>query len=127
MAVIAGRSTRSLGITNEYAFGDSDVIARHWRGLVKRDRAAEYEKHLNTQTFPSLTSIEGFLGGGILKRPLEDGVEFVVISRWASIDAIAKFAGPDVEAAVVPPEAQAMMIEYDPRARHYEFEEFKGR
>ncbi len=103
------------------------MIARHWRGLVKSDRAAEYESHLNTETFPSLTQIDGFLGGGILKRPIANGVEFLVISRWASIDAISKFAGPDAEAAVVPPKVQAMMIEYDRRARHYEFAEFRRR
>jgi heme-degrading monooxygenase HmoA len=103
------------------------MIVRHWRGLVKSDHAAEYESHLNTETFPSLTQINGFLGGGILKRPIANGVEFLVISRWTSIDAISKFAGPDTEAAVVPPKVQAMMIEYDRRARHYEFAEFKGR
>jgi len=102
------------------------VIARHWRGLVKPDRAAEYENHLRTETFPSVARIDGFLGAEILKRHVTKGVEFLVISRWASIDAIAKFAGSDVEAAVVPAKAEAMMVEYDHRAKHYELAEFKG-
>ena len=38
------------------------MIARHWRGLVKSDRAAEYEEHLRSETFPALERIQGFLG-----------------------------------------------------------------
>jgi heme-degrading monooxygenase HmoA len=103
------------------------MIARHWRGLVRTDRAAEYEKHLEVDTFPKLAQISGFLGGSILKRVTESGVEFLIISRWRSVDAIAQFAGPDVEVAVVPANVQEMMIDYDLRARHYEFAEFSGR
>jgi heme-degrading monooxygenase HmoA len=103
------------------------MIARHWRGLVRADRAAEYEKHLEIKTFPKLTQIDGFLGASILKRKTEDGVEFLVISRWRSVDAIAQFAGAEVKVAVVPEEVQQMMIDYDRRARHYEFSEFTGR
>jgi heme-degrading monooxygenase HmoA len=103
------------------------MISRHWRGLAKRDRAAEYEEHLRTDTFPNLRQIDGFLGGDILKRSVENGVEFLVISRWASADAITKFAGADIEAAVVPPNVQSMMVDFDRRARHYEFVEFRGR
>ena len=103
------------------------MIARHWRGLVKSDRAAEYEEHLRNETFPALERIQGFLGADILKRGLESGIEFLVITRWKSIESIEQFAGADAEAAVVPPKAQAMMINYDQRARHYEVAEIKGR
>jgi hypothetical protein len=51
---------------------------------------------------------------------LGPGVEFLIMTRWDSIDAIGRFAGADPEAAVVPREVAAMMIEYDHRARHYE-------
>jgi len=30
----------------------SGMIARHWRGLVKRDRAAAYVEHLQSETLP---------------------------------------------------------------------------
>lgn len=103
------------------------MIARHWRGLVKPDRAADYEEHLRAETFPGLEKLHGFLGGDVLKRNVERGVEFLVITRWESAKSIEQFAGADAEAAVVPPKAQAMMIEYDRRARHYELAEFKGR
>jgi heme-degrading monooxygenase HmoA len=96
------------------------MISRHWRGLAKRERAEEYEEYLRTQTFPRLREIDGYLGADIHRRALEGGVEFVVISRWTSAEAISKFAGADVEAAVVPPNVESMMIDCDRRARHYE-------
>jgi len=103
------------------------MIARHWRGLAKSDRAADYEAHLRSETFPALRELQGFLGGDILRRRMDNGIEFLVITRWASLDAIKQFAGADPEAAVVPPSARAMMIDYDSRAKHYEFAEWTGR
>ena len=58
-------------------------------------------------------------GASILRRVVSEGVEFVVVTRWTSFDAIRAFAGDDDERAVVPPQAQAM-IEFDPVVRHYE-------
>jgi heme-degrading monooxygenase HmoA len=96
------------------------MISRQWRGLARADQASAYEEHLRTETFPAVRKMKGFVDASILKRPLANGVEFLIVSRWVSVDAIAQFAGADVEAAVVPPKVQAMMIEYDRRARHYE-------
>ncbi len=98
----------------------SQAIARHWRGLAQSNRAAEYEAHLRNETFPALRRLEGFVGGEVLKRRVGNGVEFLVITRWVSVEAIHGFAGADAEAAVVPAEVQAMMVEYDARAKHYE-------
>jgi heme-degrading monooxygenase HmoA len=77
------------------------VISRHWRGLARPERAADYERHLLSETFPALKRISGFIDASILKRPLENGVEFLVISQWVSLESIAQFAGADLEAAVV--------------------------
>jgi len=96
------------------------MIARHWRGLARAERAAEYERHLVTETFPSLQRIDGFVEAAILKRTVERGVEFLVVTRWRSLEAIRRFAGDDAEAAVVPDAVQAMMIDFDRRATHFE-------
>ncbi|MEQ1516834.1 MAG: antibiotic biosynthesis monooxygenase [Usitatibacteraceae bacterium] len=117
---------QTLSINDDRIQGENVMISRHWRGLVKPDRAADYEEHLQTETIPSASQITGFLGADIFKRALENGIEFVVISRWASADAIAMFAGADVEAAVIPVEIESMMIDYDRRARHYECIEFRS-
>jgi len=96
------------------------MISRHWRGLVKTEQADAYVKHLRTDTFRALEKMPGFLSASILRRPFGNGVEFVVVTQWASLEAIRAFAGDNVEVAVVPPKTRDMMIEYDQTVRHYE-------
>ena len=96
------------------------MICRYWRGLFRADRADDYVAHLRTQTFPRLERLNGFVSASILRRNLAAGVEFVVLTRWNSIEAIKSFAGDDPERAVIPDELSAMIIEYDVRVRHYE-------
>jgi hypothetical protein len=47
-------------------------------------------------------------------------VEFLVLTRWASMDAIRAFAGDDVGRAVVEPDAIAALVSFDRTVRHYE-------
>ena len=96
------------------------MIARHWRGVAHASRAHDYEQHLRVETFPSLARIPGFVDAAILRRSVDNGIEFLIVTRWQSIDAIRKFAGADPEAAVVPPSVEAMMVDYDRRVTHYE-------
>jgi heme-degrading monooxygenase HmoA len=95
------------------------MIARHWTGLYKRERAEEYIAHLENDTFKQLTSIKGFLKAAILKRDTAEGVEFLITTHWDSIEAIKEFAGADVDTAIVPELVQDIMIRYDPKVRHY--------
>ena len=99
------------------------MIARHWRGLAKADRATEYVAHLQTETFPSIRKLPGFVDASIQRRTIPAGVEFLIVTRWASLDAIRAFAGDDIDAAVVPDRAQAMMVDFDRFVRHFEIVE----
>jgi len=96
------------------------MISRQWRGVARSTHADEYVEHLCTETFPHLSEIPGFIDAAILKRNVQQGVEFLIVTHWESIRAIEQFSGPDAEVAVVPEIVQAMMIEYDRRVRHYE-------
>jgi heme-degrading monooxygenase HmoA len=96
------------------------VIARHWRGLAKPERADEYVHHLRSETFPQLATIAGFIDAAILRRTLGSGIEFVIVTRWESLDAIRRFAGADAEHAVVPDVVTEMMIDYDRSVQHYD-------
>jgi antibiotic biosynthesis monooxygenase (ABM) superfamily enzyme len=71
------------------------VISRQWRCLAQPDRAQEYIAHLRTETFPALRKIPGFVDASVHSRPLGAGVEFLVATRWESLDAIARFAGAE--------------------------------
>jgi heme-degrading monooxygenase HmoA len=96
------------------------VISRQWRGLAKPAHADEYVEHLRTETLPQLLRIEGFIDASILRRSVEGGIEFLIVTRWSSLNAIEQFAGRDIELAVVPACVQQMMLDYDRRVRHYD-------
>lgn len=95
------------------------MIARHWKGIARRERAEDYVRYLQEATFPKLSDMDGFLYAAILKKETNRGIEFLVISHWQSIEAIRQFSG-DAQVAVVPPEIQAMMLEYDREVELYE-------
>ena len=99
------------------------MISRQWRGLARATMAGAYVEHLRSETFPSLRDIPGFISAAILRRPLAGGVEFLIVTNWASPEAIQAFAGSDAEQAVVPAKVQEMMIEFDRRAKHFEIVE----
>jgi heme-degrading monooxygenase HmoA len=96
------------------------MISRHWHGLAKPSHADAYVHHLRSETLPQLSEIPGFINASILRRNVQQGVEFLIVTTWESTGAIERFAGRDPELAVVPDTVQKMMIEYDRRARHYE-------
>jgi heme-degrading monooxygenase HmoA len=96
------------------------VISRQWRGVAKPHFAEAYIEHLRTETFPALHALPGFVSATILRRTVQQGVEFLIVTNWASLESIRAFAGAAVESAVVPQKVQDMMVEYDRIVRHYE-------
>jgi heme-degrading monooxygenase HmoA len=96
------------------------MIARVWRGIAVPEKAKNYIEHLQQTVLPELYQIDGFRGAYVLRRELNKGVEFTVQTLWESMDAIRKFAGENVEAAVVAPAAQPLFREFDSTVVHYQ-------
>jgi heme-degrading monooxygenase HmoA len=95
------------------------MIARLWTAEVGRAHARTYADHLKSQVLPTLRKIDGYIGARLLERETSNGVEIVVITLWQSLDAIAKFAGPDLEQAVVSNDILSLFLRYDQHVRHY--------
>src|SRR6266496_3606353 len=96
------------------------MISRHWRGVTRVEEADNYIRHLQNSTFPQLSRIPGFVSASILRRPTAQGVEFMIVTTWESIEVIRQFAGELEDVAVVPAVVQAMMVQYDTKVSHYE-------
>jgi heme-degrading monooxygenase HmoA len=95
------------------------VIARLWHGWTTPEHADAYEEFLRTKMFPSIHRVPGFVGADLLRRETADGVAFVTITRFDSLEAVREFAGEDHERAVVEPEAERLLSRYDERSEHY--------
>ena len=101
------------------------MISRIWRGWTSPENADAYEALLRSTIIPGILgrSVPGFQGIDLLRRPLDGEVEFITIMWFDTMEAVAAFAGPDPERAVVPAAAQAVLSRYDARSLHYEVRE----
>ena len=88
------------------------MIARVWRGEAISDNAPRYVDHLEESVFPKLERLSGHEG--------DDRVEFVVLTLWATMEAIHQFAGDDPGVAVVEPAAREVLTRFDESVDHYE-------
>jgi heme-degrading monooxygenase HmoA len=98
------------------------MISRIWHGWTSWENADAYEKLLREEIFTGIVgrAIRGYRGIHLLRRDVENAVEFVTIMWFESLDAVAEFAGSDYEVAVVPPAARKLLSRFDQRSTHYE-------
>ncbi|HEV8644153.1 MAG TPA: hypothetical protein VGR01_01115 [Burkholderiales bacterium] len=97
------------------------MISRIWHGWTSRQNADAYERMLRSEIFKGIEhrEIQGYHGIHLLRRDVPEGVEFVTVMWFESLDAVKAFAGEDFEAAVVPPKACELLSRFDARSAHY--------
>jgi heme-degrading monooxygenase HmoA len=98
------------------------MIARIWHGWTTHQNADKYEALLKEEIFIGIQNrhIRGFKGIQLLRREVNDEVEFVTIMTFESLDAVREFASEDYEQAVVPEKARKLLSRFDERSQHYE-------
>ena len=96
------------------------AVARIWSGRADPAKADAYPRHFRDKVLPALDQVPGFLGAMLMRREDGGSVEYTVLTRWISMDAIRKFSGDDVGKAVVDAEAEAALIDWDKTVRHSE-------
>jgi heme-degrading monooxygenase HmoA len=98
------------------------VIVRIWHGWTTTGNADRYEELLKEEIFVGIQNrrIPGFDGIQLLRREVDEEVQFITVMRFASLDAVREFAGADYEVAVVPEKARAILARFDARSQHYE-------
>jgi heme-degrading monooxygenase HmoA len=96
------------------------MIGRLWHGWTSRENADAYEALLRAEVLPGIHRVPGYRGAYLMRRDVPEGVEFVTLTIFDSMEAVRAFAGPDHEAAVVPPPARKLLSRFDERSVHYE-------
>ena len=99
------------------------MIARVRKGWTKVENSDAYEKLLRDVVYPELKTIEGYIGGYILRHDNREESEFVTMNLFESIEAVKKFAGSDYDVPVFEPEARRLLSKVEPIARHYDVKE----
>ena len=105
------------------------MISRIWHGWTIPGNADTYEQLLKEEIFVGIENrhIPGFKGIQLLRRDLQEEVEFVTIMLFDSLEAVRAFAGEDYEVAVVPAKARAVLSHFDERSQHYEIRAERSR
>jgi heme-degrading monooxygenase HmoA len=95
------------------------VIVRAFHATATAEGADAYREHFTRAVLPGLQRIDGYQGAYLLRRDHDRHVELQVLTLWSSLEAIERFAGVNLEHAVVEPAAQAALTTYDPTVTHH--------
>ncbi|MEL7251190.1 MAG: antibiotic biosynthesis monooxygenase [Bacteroidota bacterium] len=98
------------------------MVLRIWHGYTTKANADIYEHMLTTEIFPEIgdKKIKGHSKSQLLRREMEDEVEFTTIMWFDKLESIKDFVGEDSERAYVPEKAQKVLSRFDARAIHCE-------
>jgi hypothetical protein len=98
------------------------MIIRLWRGWTTPANADAYQHIVSTQVLPSIAArrLDGYRGAFLIRRELEDEIEFATLMGFDSLDNVRAFTGEDYETAYVPPPAREVLAGFDERSAHYE-------
>ena len=96
------------------------MTARVWHGRTRGANAAAYRELLERIGLRDYRATHGSRGGWLLSRVEGDVAHFLITSFWESREAIARFAGEDVESARYYEEDKQYLLEFEPTVTHYE-------
>lgn len=101
------------------------MIVRTWRGETRPEDADSYVEYQKATGLKGYRETEGNFGAVMLRRHLENTVEFLFISLWESMDAVRRFAGDDYGRAVFYPGDEAYLVRRDLYVSHYQVAEME--
>ncbi len=96
------------------------MIARIWHGKTRASDSATYLDYLFKSGIPAYRATSGNKGAWVLRRIENDVAHFITLSFWESQDAIAAFAGAEVEVAKYYPEDEKYLLEFEQTVTHFE-------
>ena len=97
------------------------MIARTWRCRVARSDASAAAEYIRQTGLAECREVDGYCGGQLLRRDVgAELCEFVLVTCWESLEAVARFAGSDVSQAVLYPGDEQHFIQADRTVTHRE-------
>ena len=95
------------------------MIMRMWRGWTRIEDTEAYAEYILETGIAAYKATPGNRGAYLVSRPDGDRSEFLTVSFWEDTDAIAAFAGDDIERAVFYPEDDRFLVERETTVRHF--------
>ncbi len=103
------------------------MIKRVWHGWTTPENTDKYQNLLHTEIFPGIEAknIPGYQSIELIRRELDDEVEFVTIMTFDSLQNVIDFQGEDYTRCYVPVAAQQVLKRWDQTSAHYELIEHR--
>jgi heme-degrading monooxygenase HmoA len=122
MLQMPGRSEESgmTVLTGSVTPGWGARIVRRWRGETPAAKADAYTAYLERTGVRDTRATPGNRGVMVLRRVVGDRASFEFLSFWESRDAIAAFAGDDIERARYYPKDDAFLLGRELTVDHFE-------
>ena len=99
---------------------DPTVILRRWSARIRTADEADYVAYIAGTGLDDYRATPGNLGAQMLVRTLGDGEsEVTTLSWWESLDAIAAFAGADIDRARYYPEDDRFLLTRPNTVEHH--------
>ena len=96
------------------------MIARRWHGRVPQAKAEAYLALMRDVALPDYRSTPGNRGAWCLSRGEGEVVHVEMLTFWDGMEAIARFAGEDVERAKYYDFDDHFLIEKEPSVLHFD-------
>ena len=97
------------------------TIVRIWSGITLTAKSEQYLEYLNKVVVPACRIAEGHEDLFVMKECQGDLTHFLLLTFWASNEALAKYAGTADDDVVNPtPEERNLLIAFESTARHYQ-------
>ena len=96
------------------------LVARTWRGSTRAADADAYLEYLRQTGLRAYRETPGNRGVLVLRRAAGDRADFLLVTLWASREAIRAFAGDDIGRAVFYPEDSRWLVAYDEHVEHFD-------
>jgi catechol 2,3-dioxygenase-like lactoylglutathione lyase family enzyme len=98
----------------------SPTIARIWKGRVRDGQLAEYARYVASTGSVDYTETAGNRGAMILSERGAEASGVLTLSFWDSLEAIERFAGPQIDRARYYPEDDRFLVEKPPDVEHFD-------
>ena len=95
------------------------MITRIWRGWTRPEDTDSYADYILATGIAEYAATPGNLGAYLVSRPDGDRTEFLTISFWETKEAIAAFAGDDIDEAVFYPEDDRFLTDRETTVKHF--------
>ena len=96
------------------------MIARIWHGKTSIKKYDVYTEFLKQVAIPDYQKTAGLRGLAFLRNIINNEGHFYLITFWADIKAVKKFAGQDFEKPKYFPEDKDFLLELEKKANHFE-------